>query len=63
MKKKIKFHQTFPSMQNLLELQCLVNDSVDFLELASKVPFISFLFLRNRCGWFKITTCSYTCSE
>ena len=50
MKKKIKFHQTFPSMQNLLELQCLVNDSVDFLELASKVPFISFLFLRNRCG-------------
>ena len=35
MKKKIKFHETFPSMQNLLELQCLVNDSVDFLELAS----------------------------
>ena len=31
-KKKEAFHETFHSMQNFLELQCLVDDLLNFLE-------------------------------
>ena len=31
---KRTFHKTFHNMQNFLELQCLVGNSVDFLELS-----------------------------
>ena len=34
MKEKITFHKVFSSMQNFLELQCLIDDLVDFLELS-----------------------------
>ena len=34
MKKKRTLHKTFCSMQNFLELQCLIDDLVDFLELS-----------------------------
>ena len=33
-KKKRTLHKTFCSMQNFLELQCLIDDLVDFLELS-----------------------------
>ena len=34
MKKKVTFSKIFPSMQNFLRVQYLIDDLVDFLELS-----------------------------
>ena len=34
MKKKVTFSKIFPSMQNVLRVQYLIDDLVDFLELS-----------------------------
>ena len=57
MKKKRTPHKTFRSVQNLLELQCLVDELVDFLELSmilnAYLPYIYYLMKwLGHCDFF-----------